>query len=544
MREAVVASGAASVQAPEVVARVVEEYLARFPGALVMEDGKALFDLRTAKYTVTSEHGRCTLHLWGAERNLVRSVVGAVERGGALRLATRRFGQVKPQTLQIQGANERRTPSAREVMRERYVRVLERALERRFEGWKVEGMRTAMDLEKSFGPAYARGLLVQGNRSWAVIGVNEEEMPATVDGILTVGILWLELCRKRGDGRRVVSGLRVVVPAGMGGLTASRMAWLNERMGGWEVWELDGREDVLEQRDAADHGNVQTRLIHAPNEAAARERFKESAERILGLVPAGRQKDVEQRVRSGAEMGFLLHGLEFARIRMRTGENFNRMEEITFGAGAQETGLTAENEAVLRAYVGGLFQRRGPVGSVRDPLYRMQPERWLEGELRREMGVVDQRLEGAEVYGQVPAFAGGDRGMMDLLSATSDGRLAVVEVKADEDLHLALQGLDYWVRVRWHHRQRVDVGTGLGEFQRHGYFTGRRLTESDPRLYLVAPALRIHPAVETVLAYFSPLVEWALVAVDERWRNGVKVVWRRSNSIRTDGPLARGAVTS
>ena len=46
-----------------------------------------------------------------------------------------------------------------------------------------------------------------------------------------------------------------------------------------------------------------------------------------------------------------------------------------------------------------------------------------------------------------------DRGMLDLLGVTDDGRLAVIELKADEDLHLALQGLDYWVRVRWHHLQ-------------------------------------------------------------------------------------------
>ena len=41
-------------------------------------------------------------------------------------------------------------------------------------------------------------------------------------------------------------------------------------------------------------------------------------------------------------------------------------------------------------------------------------------------------------------------GILDLLSVDRDGRLAVIELKADEDLHLALQGLDYWVRVRWH----------------------------------------------------------------------------------------------
>ena len=57
-----------------------------------------------------------------------------------------------------------------------------------------------------------------------------------------------------------------------------------------------------------------------------------------------------------------------------------------------------------------------------------------------------------------------DRGMLDLLSVTSTtspqaGRLAVLELKADDDLHLALQGLDYWIRVPWHHLQTADSAT-------------------------------------------------------------------------------------
>jgi hypothetical protein len=140
---------------------------------------------------------------------------------------------------------------------------------------------------------------------------------------------------------------------------------------------------------------------------------------------------------------------------------------------------------------------------------------------------VDAHLDPAHVYTQVPAFAAEDRGMLDLLGVSRDGRLAVIELKADEDLHLALQGLDYWVRVRWHHQQNADNVSGLGEFQRHGYFGGLRLSGEAPRLYLVAPALRIHPATEVVLRYLSPRVEWMLVALDERWRAKVKAVWRR-----------------
>jgi hypothetical protein len=68
------------------------------------------------------------------------------------------------------------------------------------------------------------------------------------------------------------------------------------------------------------------------------------------------------------------------------------------------------------------------------------------------------------LYSQVPAFSASDRAMIDALTVTREGRLAVVELKADEDIHLPLQGLDYRSRVAWHQTR--------GEFQRFGYFPG------------------------------------------------------------------------
>jgi hypothetical protein len=44
------------------------------------------------------------------------------------------------------------------------------------------------------------------------------------------------------------------------------------------------------------------------------------------------------------------------------------------------------------------------------------------------------------------------------------GRLAVLELKASQDIHLPLQALDYWIRVKWH----LD----RDEFSSHGYFPG------------------------------------------------------------------------
>jgi hypothetical protein len=119
----------------------------------------------------------------------------------------------------------------------------------------------------------------------------------------------------------------------------------------------------------------------------------------------------------------------------------------------------------------------------------------------------------------VPAFAASDRAVIDLLGITRDGRLAVIELKAAEDFHLPVQGLDYWARVRQHHRR--------GDFQRSGYFHGRILSERDPILILAAPALHVHPSTATMLRYFSPELDWTLAALDERWRDGIRVVFRK-----------------
>jgi hypothetical protein len=517
------------------IAAAIEEFLALHPQAVVLEEGRVVFEMNVAKCSLSTEHERCTLQLWSEEANLVRRVVGTRLRDGVLRLSVMRFGQSKPSSLELVAHRDRRTPSERESVRVRYLRLLERVMQREFAEWTLDGLSSAMDLERSFGPAYARGRLVQGQRAWAVVAVNSEETQSTIDGILTVGILWLERCRSLGDGRRVWQGLRVIVPRGSSSLIASRMAWLNEAAAQWELWEIDQATEEISRRDLADHGNIATHVVRAPSQAAVRERFADAARRVLALVPEVSRDSVDQLVRGGNEIAFLLHGLEFARVRAGYGgSSFNVMEEVTVGAGPNETPLTQATEPALRQFVARLFERRHVDGNRNDPLFRMQSERWLESVLRRSIESIDAHLDPKHVYSQVPAFAANDRGMLDLLGVLQNGRLAVIELKAEEDMHLALQGLDYWVRVRWHQQQTADDATrpsyGLGEFQRQGYFDGVVLSNAAPRLYLVAPALRVHPATETVLRYLSPRVEWELVALDERWRQKPRAVWRRRSS--------------
>ena len=529
-------AASAEAASPERLVRCIEEYLSDHPMAALLEDGRVLFDMRTARYAVSGEHGRCLLQLWSDERNLIRTVVEVQERAQCLRIATRRMGAAKPQTLELVPNSDRRTPTARDAARRGYQRLLERVLTRYFIGSKIDGLRSAMDLEHSFGPAYVRGRLLKGTAAEAVIGVSQAESASTIDGILTLGILWLDHCRQHSDGRRHFGGLKVVVPAGAWRTTAERMAWLNHAAADFQLFTLDERSEELTSVDFRDTGNLDSRLVHAFSAAAAIERAQDGIARLMALVPSASRERVEIRPRSATEVGLSLHGLEFARVRHGfAAGSFAREDEITFGAGANETPLTPENEPLCRELFARLFLSRHGDGAHTDPLFRLQPERWLEARLRGEIAELLPGLRGDLLYSQVPALSTGDRGMLDLLTLDRNGRLVVIELKADEDLHLPLQALDYWIRVRALNNDRQPVagnegGRPLSAFERQGYFAGAEVSSLAPRLLLAAPALRIHPANEPVLRYFSPEVEWELIALTEHWRRELKVVFRKRSS--------------
>ena len=152
------------------------------------------------------------------------------------------------------------------------------------------------------------------------------------------------------------------------------------------------------------------------------------------------------------------------------------------------------------------------------PLYRQQPEAWLESQVRAHIQQVHAALLPDPIYNQVPAFAGGDRGVMDLVAVDYAGRLAVLELKATADLHLPFQALDYWMRVKWH----LD----RNEFSRFGYFPGIALSKQPPRLLLVSPALEFHSTTETILSFFSPDVDVERVGVGLEWRRRLEIMFR------------------
>lgn len=499
---------------PDSLARALEDFLAEASSACVLEDGEQLFDLSLARYSITADRGKCLLHLWSNERNTVRRVLDATLKKEALILSVQRFGQPKPSQIEILRDRDLRTATNKRAERAGYTRLLERMLKHRFPEWTPSRLTNSVDLEHSFGPTYTRGLLQRGRSGFALLGVNAHETQASIDAGLTFAILWLDLCRHNNP-RMVIEGLKLIVPAGHGKVVRARMANLDHAAAKFQLYEYAEHEQELEEMDCRDRGNVATRLVPFADPAATREKFSDAVNSVFSLLDPANSKATELKLLSASELSFRLHGLEFARARLAGGR-----EEIVFGTGANETVLDEHSAELFRQLTKRLFgSRNSTAQNPANALWRMLPERWLESLVAKDVTRLDSRLDRGTVYSQVPAFAASDRAMIDVLTCTHDGRLAVLELKADEDIHLPLQGLDYWARVEWH-RSR-------GEFQRFGYFAGRELSAEPALLFLVVPALHVHPATDTLLRYLSPEIDCTVLAIDERWREEVKVVFRK-----------------
>jgi hypothetical protein len=87
-----------------------------------------------------------------------------------------------------------------------------------------------------------------------------------------------------------------------------------------------------------------------------------------------------------------------------------------------------------------------------------------ESLIRNDVTRVDSVLDSRFAYAQVISGSGAEHGIIDVLAITREGRLAILELKASEHIHLPLQAADYWLRVRRH--------SELREFRSYGYFPG------------------------------------------------------------------------
>ncbi len=463
--------------------------------------------MEPGSYLVDSDHGRLTLQVWDRRRNLVRRVIGVeAERPGKLELLIEKFPRREGRLLLIDMARPALAGAPLKGRRLSFRERVRRMLHRQFPDWKIAELTTEQDLEHSLSPLYPRALLRQGRTGLAVIAAPPDG--TDVPGALSFGLIWLDYLRSR-ERRLSIGGLALFLPQGSERNTCLRLRFLDPRAARMLPFVYSA-EDFAAPVDIADYGNTGTRL--EPFRDAARS----LAEPVLQWVERlARVPHVEQLARPGGAVSLRVRGLEFARAE-RNQLHFG----VTESTRAGESDLARIERLALE-----LARMRSPEASDREnPLYRMHVECWLESQIRRHLEDIEPSLLPSPVYGQVPALAAGERGVLDLLAVERSGRLAVLEVKASQDLHLPLQALDYWLRVKWHLERN--------EFKTRGYFPGIELAAEPPRLLLIAPSLEFHPTTGTILRYFSPAVPVERIGLGVEWRRGLKVAFRQSGAAR------------
>jgi hypothetical protein len=481
----------------------IQRFLAGSKSPALLEPGEAQIRLTADSYDIALTGGRLTIQAWDRERTILRRITRVLaDRPGELNLEIERFGG-RTGTLKLLDTSRPRTQVAtRRGQRLHYRESIRRSLARQYPGWKVADLSTEADLEHSLSPAYARALIQKGSTGIAAIGAGPDSLDP--DGALTFGLIWFDYVKSR-ERKLRIDELAVFLPEGAERTTCLRTRYLNEL--GVLVSIFVCGEGCEQKVDGTASGNLDTQLATYTSQFSTTESVSDSA--IRGIL----QNPGAEAIECGdGSLSLRIRGYEFAR---------RKNGELWFGLETKHPATTSNFEEI-EALARHLSAMRVPAGERRSPLFAAHAELWLESQVRRSLTTIDASLLGEPVYGQVPAFAGGDRGVIDLLACDAHGRLAVLELKASADVHLPLQALDYWMRVKWHAER--------GEFARHGYFTGIQLRMEAPRLLLVAPALDFHPSTETILKYFCPAIDVQRIGVGLNWRSDLQAAFRLSGA--------------
>jgi hypothetical protein len=471
----------------------IERFLKSARQPALMEAGEDPLPIARDSFRLSVRNGSVTLECWSETRNLVRRVRGVgEERRGRLELEIDRFGARTGIITLLDLADPAHRDAGRSA-RLKYREQFRMSLRRQFPGWRIAELSTEPDLHHSLSPSYPRAFLRKGAAGIAAIGAAKDSL--SPEGALSFGLIWLDYLRRR-ETRVTIEGLAIFVPAGAEMTTCHRVRCLNPNAARYLVFvHHSGLEDPV---DPGDYTNFETRL-----EACRSPDAFEWIDRIAALA------GVDRRDHADGSTAFAIHGLEFARAIKG---------ELQFGIDQKHAGGEAHIHEIEQLAIGLSRMRHADAADRANPLYSRNPEAWLESQVRASIEEIDAMIHPAPVYGQVPQFAAGERGVIDLLGADRQGRLAVIEVKAFEDIHLPLQALDYWMRVRWH----LD----RSEFSARGYFPGIPLSGRSPRLFLVAPALEFHSSNETVLRYFSPEIAVERIGVGLEWRRELRIMFR------------------
>ena len=482
----------------------LRDFAAAGPAEL-RDNGARVAPLSTLSWEVRGNSEKPLLHLWSENHNLTRRVLAITDHSEErLALAVECFGRSKPDRLEFLRTEFERSQA--ELSREAFAQVIARICSNAFPDDTLESLSTAADLEHSLSGNYVRGVLRRGKTEWALLAAPEQPNAEDPARCLTFALLWLERLQKRAA-RTAIAGIRLLLPGGTAAPVANLLAALRPDLR-IELYERDQVLETLRRTEPSETANVSSSIVPAREAQALVAR---ACQELNGMLPARREAISFHPNVMGKEVVVRFRGVSFLRWHE---------SGIFFGAREMHSKLQPGHENALGELVEELQTYRNPLASdPRHPLYRAQAERWLEFLVREDVTRIDPMLDARHAYAQVTAATGGEHGILDVLSVTRSGRVAILELKANEDPTFLLQAAKYWLRIKRHLEQQ--------DFPRCGYFSGVELQPLAPIVYLVAPSLRFHPTTGSLLRYLHPQMEVVRVGLAESWRRGLCVILRQ-----------------
>ncbi len=486
---------------PEQLLQSIAEFIASCRAPAVLEEGDEVIPLLAGSYQLEVRNARLWVEVSSGNRLLCRRITSVRDgRPGILDCAFQRFGGQEGKLTFLDLQRPQTAHRQRVGARHSFAGQFRRMLSRQLPQWHIAALSSSMDLRRSFSPVFPRARLEKGSEVLAAIACPAPQHEAH---FLSFALLWFHHVRSSlQPGRRV--SLCLFLPDAAGCLTAHRLRWLEGNLLGTRIYRFNEHGSAGEV-DLQDLGNLETRVGSHSTSAG----LSEESTTLLHRLSAVPHVSLVPKLNGAISIRF--QGTEFAHIEHG---------RLTLGLQERREIPSSRGEEVME-FACQLLELSG----TRSAAPVASPERWLEGAVRNNIQVIHPDLLPEPVHGQVLTFAGEDRDAVDLLAASPNGRLTVLELKASEDLHLPLQALDYWIRIREH--------SGRGELSH--LFPALHLSRQSPRLTLLAPAVSFHSSNAAVLRYFSPEVEVERVGVNIDWQTRLKVVMRLSDA---DVPLS------
>ena len=481
--------------APHILLSVISAFLSACRKPAVVDFGDTPLHLLPGDYALECRSGRVVLDAWNSERSLSRRILDIQKSSpGVLDCTTQRFGGAKGSLTFLDLERPQTLARSQRSLRQNFAEQFRRILGRQFPSWEIRSLTAAPDLRRSFSSLFPRAHLSLGSRHIAALACPSAE---TEPELITFALLWFDHLRSRLKPNESLS-LCLFLPSPSGNLTAHRLRWLSNEKLSPRLYHFN-EHGMAGEVDPADLGNLDTRLLKSGHASELSPLLRHLVAELNGVEGVGCASD-------SAGLSVRFRGLEFARLEGdRALLGIENRESVALGDLEKITSFATHLASLSR---GGSAMLGGELASF--------PERHFETMVRANLPVLDPELLLTPIHGQVLTFAGGERQLIDLLAVSAAGRLSILELKTAEDLHLPIQGLDYWMRVRWHLER--------GELSH--LFPSIPLLPAAPKLSLVAPALSFHPSNQIVLCYFAPEIQIERIGVNSEWESRLQVAFR------------------